>query len=1183
MSKYIRSAISLLFLMASFAMQAQRFFNLTYDQVRVDSILPHFGHAIPLTGNYQDSIYTASIVYPEFAEMTRADIANYNANWGKQLPEMPQLEQRIVLDRKRAMLNIGFCPLVFRDNRYQMLVGFMLKVEAKPLKRTQRKTLAVTRATPKAARYANNSVLATGRWAKIRVPASGVYQITESLIRQAGFNDMNKVKVYGYGGNLQNERLEGAELQAKDDLKEVATCFVGGKRLFYAKGPVSWENASAAIRTRNPYSDYGYYFLTQSDGEPLRVDESAFLNSFYPSADDYHSLHEVDNFSWYPGGRNLFENTPINRGTKKSYTIDAPIADTGGSITVTLSAGTATRANISINGKRLGEINVSIPSKYDKGNRADFFANIEQFAAKNEVTIEVTQGGPARLDFISIATSKPRNAPDLHAATFPTPQYVHNITTQNLHAHGAADMVMVIPTSQKLRQEAERLKAFHEKHDGMRVRIVPADELYNEFASGTPDANAYRRYLKMLYDRAESEADQPKYLLLFGDCAWDNRMKTGDWRTTSVDDYLLCFESENSFNEITCYVDDGFFTLLDDGEGTDLERSDLQDVAVGRFPVVHPNDARTMVDKTIAYAQNANAGAWQNTIMFMGDDGNDNLHMSDANKMADSLATEHPQYLIKKVMWDMFKRESSATGHTYPEVTSIIKQQQAAGALVMNYVGHGRTDQISHESVLRLNDFKAFSNTNLPLWITASCDIMPFDGAVPTIGEAAVLNKNGGAVAFFGTTRTVYAYYNQRINMAYLHFLFSENGGKPMTIGEAQRLAKNYMITDGQDKTTNKLQYSLLGDPALAINRPTARVVVDSINGTPVQAAILPKLAAGKVNSIVGHVEGHANLAGVVTATVRDRKQHLVGRLNNQSPTEGADKPFKYTDRVNTIFNGADSVRNGQFRLNFAVPRDVDNDNGTGLVTLYAVNNERTIRANGHSERFTIGSGTFGANDSIGPSIYCYLNSTSFTNGGNVTPQPLFVAKISDKDGLNATGSGIGHDMQLVIDGSMHKTYNLNDYFTFDFGSYTAGTVMFNIPTLSPGKHKLQFRASDIQNNTSQVTLDFHVVGGLMADNIWIDATENPARTTTTFIVSHDMGNTPVDITIEVFDMTGKLLWTNEERGTQTVGNYTRTWDLVCTDGHVLSTGVYLYRAKVAAQGTAKISKARKLIVQGKR
>ena len=114
--------------MASFAMQAQRFFNLTYDQVRVDSILPHFGYAIPLPANYQDTIYTVSIVYPEFAEMTRADIANYNARWGKPLPEMPPLEQRIVMDRKHDILNVGFCPLAFRNNRYQMLVGFMLKV-----------------------------------------------------------------------------------------------------------------------------------------------------------------------------------------------------------------------------------------------------------------------------------------------------------------------------------------------------------------------------------------------------------------------------------------------------------------------------------------------------------------------------------------------------------------------------------------------------------------------------------------------------------------------------------------------------------------------------------------------------------------------------------------------------------------------------------------------------------------------------------------------------------------------------------------------------------------------------------------------------------------------------------------------------------------------------------------------
>ena len=106
-------------------------------------------------------------------------------------------------------------------------------------------------------------------------------------------------------------------------------------------------------------------------------------------------------------------------------------------------------------------------------------------------------------------------------------------------------MVIIIPTSQKLLKQAKRLKTYHETHNGLRVNLVPADELYNEFSSGTPDAGAYRRYLRMLQDRAEgNEADMPKYLLLFGDCVWDNRMLTSDCKRLNPDDYLLCFERE---------------------------------------------------------------------------------------------------------------------------------------------------------------------------------------------------------------------------------------------------------------------------------------------------------------------------------------------------------------------------------------------------------------------------------------------------------------------------------------------------------------------------------------------------------------------------------------------------------------------------------------------------------------
>ena len=122
-------------------------------------------------------------------------------------------------------------------------------------------------------------------------------------------------------------------------------------------------------------------------------------------------------------------------------------------------------------------------------------------------------------------------------------------------------------------------------------------------------------------------------------------------------------------------------------------------------------------------------------------------------------------------MLDAYTRETSSTGITYPEVTKIVKQYQQQGALIMDYAGHGRADQISHESVLKLSDFEQFTNQNLPLWITASCDIMPYDGLTATIGETAVLSAKGGAIAFYGTARTVFVSQNKIMNMSFLKYV----------------------------------------------------------------------------------------------------------------------------------------------------------------------------------------------------------------------------------------------------------------------------------------------------------------------------------------------------------------------------------------------------------------------------
>lgn len=1174
----------------------QRFFNLTADEVKVDSVLPHFLYSIPLPENYQDSVYTVSVKYPEYMDMTVSDVANYNRISGAALPSQVPLSQNISVSRRKGYLVVSFCPLVFRNNKYQMLVSFMLDVKAKAVKNSVLRQRKNDKAYASAADiYAEHSLLASGKWAKMRVSSSGVYQLTDATVRQAGFSNINKVKIYGYGGNLQNEALYANDLARTDDLKEVPQCVVGGKHLFYAKGPVSWTSNSSTVRRRNPYSDYGYYFITQSDEEPATVDSATFVSSFYPSPDDYHSLYEVDGYSWYNGGRNLFDPTPISVGGSQQVVITNTTGSQKGRLTVNVSAGGTNQIRIQLNGKDIGTLNVPILDYCKAGQDSGTYLldNLKVDGGKDTITIQNVSGETVRLDYVSMAWEKAIPLPNL-SGSHPAATYVKNIANQDLHADGQADLVIIIPASRTLLKQAQRLKEFHESHDGMRVNIVAADQLYNEFSSGTPDANAYRRYLRMLQDRAATEADMPKYLLLFGDCVWDNRMLTADCKRFDPDDYLLVYESENSFSETVCYAGDSWMGILAEGAGSDARR-ELQDVGVGRFPVTTVAEAKIMVDKTINYSKNQNGGAWQNTIMFMGDDGNDNIHMKDVDSVANSVGRDYPNFLIKKVMWDAYTRESSATGNTYPEVSKIIRQQQANGALVMDYGGHGNATLISHESVLGLSDFSESRTSNLPLWVTAACDIMPFDGVTETIGESAVLNEKGGAVAFYGTARTVFTSANKYINHAFMKRVLSLQDGKPIALGEAHRLAQNDVMlgtnryptptredpnktSPEQDNTENHLQYSLLGDPALSLNLPTAQVVVDEIDGVAVGSGTMPTVKAGSVIKMKGHVAGVEGFNGVVTATVRDTQEEITCKLNNTSG-DGAEVAFKYLDRTKTLYHGSDSIRNGQFELTFAVPKDINYADGQGMINLYALNTDKTIRANGSCDQFIVGGSAEAKNDSVGPSIYCYLNSPSFVDGGNVNSTPYFVAEIKDKDGINAAGSGIGHDLQLVIDGDMAKTYTLNNNFSYDFGTYTSGSTFYSIPELEEGPHRLQFRAWDIQNNSSTAVLHFNVVKGLRPQLFNIGVTNNPARTSTTFIISHDRMESNMDVVIELFDAAGRQMWRHAESGVSATGNYTVDWDLSVDGGRPLQTGVYLYRVKVSSEGSSYVSKTKKLIV----
>ena len=1218
-----------------------------------DSVVPVFAHSIDLGYDY-DGTYNVAIEYPELKPLTTNEIARSCLPKRNGAPEWPEIAVYKGVSAKRGQLDVSFSPVIWRDGRYWRIQSFTLKVHREASAKRGRAVGGVER-------YASHSVLAEGRWVKIRVADNGIYMLRDYDLKQMGFSEPSKVRVYGYGGQ---QLSEGDPNRWADDLCEVNVWRGDGRILFYAQGSVSWsmEADQTFTHSRNPYSDYGYYFLTEGEDSQ----SNALPTAVHPIAAEEpiettpaYCLYEVDDYAWFHGGRKLVENYDYLNGSVRSYSLQHtfaahPLHDAALDVCFTHNGSTTTSVAVAMNDVSVGALTLRAIGGHDEAAETtqSFSVDLDEASAQQKVTLTHRRGAgvSGRLDYLRlnytrfIATNVPiyatssgihtyhigdaemRDGEDVAVwritdassiepiaydkatstftadgrrgdvfiafdtkGTYPVPEVVGEIANQDLHATSATDYIIIVPSSGKLTAQAERLAALHRAQRGLTVKVVRADEVYNEFSSGTPDATAYRRYLKMLYDRASTADEAPKYLLLFGDGAWDNRMLSPAWTATSPDDYLLCYEAENSFNAVDSYVVEDYFGLLDDGEGTNL-KTDKVDVGVGRFPVTTVEQARQMVDKVAAYMNNTHAGAWKNTILMLGDDGDRNRHMGDAELVAQMLESEYPDYMVKRIYWDAFPMEATSTGNSYPVVRKRLLELFKDGALMVNYSGHGAPDVISHELVLNKTDMEELSSPRLPVWVTVSCDITPFDNSELSFGESAFLNPKGGAIGLLTSTRTTYAEQNRRVNYFFSKYAFARDDyGRRLSLGDAVRLAKCDLITTGDaslvDKSGNKLNYVLIGDPALVVGNTDYRMVVDKLNGVSVGSGEKVLLKAGSQVVVQGHVAtlGGAlatDFSGLLYASVFDNMEDIVCRNNAKEKDADGNvlAPFAYSERTKKFFVGSDSVRNGQFAFTFRVPMDINYSMKSGLINFYAIDNTLRQEAKGMFDGFLLG-GTEDdlTNDGSGPGIQMYLNSPDFVSGGKVNETPLFVARLEDADGINTTGN-IGHNLTVIVDGQASMTYNLNEYYLSDIGGYTLGTVSYVLPELPEGKHTLMFRAWDMMNNSSTATIEFEVVKGLAPEILHVRAI--PGVGNMTFDVTHDRPENDLEVAIEVFDFSGRILWSHSEQVAALDSNYSYTWNLSCASGKPLDTGVYLYRVIVSSPVGQSTSKAQKIVIR---
>ena len=644
----------------------------------------------------------------------------------------------------------------------------------------------------------------------------------------------------------------------------------------------------------------------------------------------------------------------------------------------------------------------------------------------------------------------------------------------------------------------------------------------------------------MFYDRNE----KLKYVLLFGDGSFDNK----DIRPETKN-FIPTFQSLNSLNPVESFVTDDYYVMLDDGESV---KNGAVDLGIGRIPATTAYEADLVVNKIVNYYSSESFGEWRNAVCFIGDDEDGGLHMTDSEKLANKVNNNHGEFITNKIYLDAFPEEVTPAGERYPGVTEAINNQVKDGVLILNYVGHANERFMADEHVLDVSNVNSWSNSkNLPIFVTATCEFSRFDADDTSIGEYILLNPNGGGIGLFSTTRVVYAAQNYSLSNNFYDFVFeTDENGNRYRLGDIIRLAKNKTIN-----TFNKRNFSLLADPALKLSYPKYIVKTTSINGKDAESAAdtLGALRKIDIEGIVADYFGNklGDFSGEMNITVYD-KAMILSTLGN-----GGENPVNFKVQENIIYKGKVDVTNGNFVFSFVIPKDISYALGEGKIIYYA--SDGKADAHGAYTNFIIG-GSSNENivDNEGPDIELFMDDTNFKSGGDTGKNPTLIAFLSDENGINTVGTGIGHDITAILDDNYSNVLVLNNYYQSNLNDYTSGEIYFPMQNLSAGRHKLVLKAWDVANNSTETEIEFEVTGDFYISQV--NNYPNPAVNYTFFTFEHNQSGKILDVVIEVFDQMGRRVdYVTQEVGSNgSVSNPVR-WDFMETQTQ-LGNGIYIYR-----------------------
>lgn len=789
--------------------------------------------------------------------------------------------------------------------------------------------------------------------------------------------------------------------------------------------------------------------------------------------------------------------------------------------------------------------------------------------------------------------------------TYPCPKMVEVVKAQNLHALPVPDMVIITPAEWK--SEAERLADFHRTDavEPLQVLVQTPEEVYNEFSSGNPDVHAFRKMFKMFYDRSGGKYPQNtapegqgklRYVLLMCRPTFDYRKVTSQIASMNVPTVPAWF-TESGLNDNSCYTTDDFMAFLEDNSGVNTGRDRLS-VALGRLPVTSVSDAKAAVDKILAYSRKSPEGLWRNNVVILADDKDKGVHMTQANQLWSNMCRSHEPTpgsggIYKKVYID----EYDLVSNSYPEARNQLYRALDEGALLWTFIGHANPASLTAEKVVTYTDLNNLYLRHWPVIYAATCDFLRWDSATTSGAEILFKNPSGGVIAAISAVRPVYIGNNGTLSASLGAQFFRRNAqGRQYTIGEIyQRTKILFNNIDGDALTvttsdTNKLRYVLLGDPAMRLLYPenivhlteAGDMPVVPVNGAEEPAQLMARqntTIKGKVTSPDGTLLEDFN--GTVTATLYDADQSVT----THGWSSGDDAGIEYTfDKMGgRLFVGTARVQSGVFEMAVSMPAEVADNYRQATVNLYAVTDDGQ-QANGVCrDIYVYGTDDAASPDTTPPVIESiYLNHSSFKEWQSVNPSPMLIATVSDDRAINLSTAGVGHQMTLYLDDGATSYTDVSDFFTPFSDGRAGGTIRYPLTDLAVGPHSLRLRVWDTAPNSAESTICFNVANDVAPVIYDVYTDRNPVSDRANFYVSHDRPDQTLTVTVEVFDLMGKPLWSESQTGRSDMfTTIPLTWDLTDNGGRRVSRGIYLYRATIKDEGSGEqtATASRKLAV----